>query len=93
MATKTTTQTTAPTTQDIQDFLLKLFDGVFSEEQLDNKRKLVFARIAGYVSPKTGAKVSDLLTDDEIGQVINCLSDAYFNRKMQARAKRIEGAF
>ena len=48
---------------------------------------------AGYVSPKTGAKVSDLLTDDEIGQVINCLSDAYFNRKMQARAKRIGEGF
>ena len=89
MATKPTT----PTTQDIQDFLIKLFDGIFTEEQLDNKRKLVFARIAGYVSPKTGAKVSDLLTNDEIGQVINCLSDAYFNRKMQARAKIIGEGF
>ena len=87
------TNSTTPTTQDIQDFLIKLFDGIFTEEQLDNKRKLVFSRIANYTSPKTGAKVSGLLTDDEIGQVINCLSDAYFNRKMQARAKRIGEGF
>ena len=79
------------TVQDIQDYLIKLFDGVFSVEQLDNKRKLVFARIAGYKSPKSGKTVSELLTDEEIGQIINALSDAYFNRTMQARAKRIGG--
>lgn len=92
MATKQT-PTQTPTTQDIQDYLFKLFDGVFTEDILNNKRKLVFARIAGYISPKTGAKVSDLLSDDEIGQIINALSDAYFNRAMQARAKRIGGGF
>ena len=77
------------TAQDIQQYLIKLFDGVFTVEQLDNKRKLVFARIAGYKSPKSGKTVSELLTDEEIGQIINALSDAYFNRAMASRAKRI----
>lgn len=89
-----TTKTPTKTPTDIQEYLLKLFDGVFTVDQIDNRRKLVFARIAGYVSPKSGAKVSDLLTDDQIGEVINALSDAYFNRAMQAKAKRIgEGGF
>ena len=88
MSKTTTTQTTV---QDIQHYLIKLFDGIFTVEQLDNKRKLVFARIAGYQSPKSGKTVSELLTDDEIGQIINALSDAYFNRAMQAKAKRIGG--
>ena len=89
MSTKqTTTNVTA-----VQDYLVKLFDGVFSEEQIENRRKLVFARIAGYVSPNSNVMVSTILTDEEIGQVINRLSDAYFNRKMQARAKRIGEGF
>lgn len=90
MSTKQTTTTNVTT---VQDYLVKLFDGVFTEEQIENRRKLVFARIAGYVSPKSEVMVSTILTDEEIGQVINRLSDAYFNRKMQARAKRLGEGF
>jgi thymidylate synthase len=77
----------------IISYLTKLFDGEFSSDTIINKRGLVFARIAGYVSPKTGKQVGEILTADQIGSIINNLDNIQFNRRMEAKARRLGEEF
>jgi len=75
--------------QKSQQYLTKLFDGVFSEQEINTQRARVFYRIANFTSPTTGKTVGDTLSNDQIGEVINSLSDLQFNRRMQAKVQRM----
>lgn len=89
MNTKTTEQTTvANPNQPIIDYTVKVFDGLFSENDINTKRNYVFYRIANFESPRTKRRLNSILSDEEIGQVINELSTLQFNRKLQARTSR-----
>lgn len=77
-----------------QQYLVSIFDGVFSADLIANKRSLVFYRIANFASPKTQTKVSSVLTEDEIGTIINELDSLQFNRSIASRvAKAGEASF
>lgn len=90
MAKKTTNTTDLVA---VKEYLIKLFDGEFSPQQLSERRNMVFARIANYTSPKTGQQVGDILPADDIGYIINRLESIQFCRRMEAKAKRIGGEF
>ena len=88
---KTNTQTPTPVAQanQIISYVVKVFDGVFSESDIQANRKYCFYRIANFESPKTKVRLNTILNDDEIGEVINELSTLQFNRRL---AKRVAQA-
>lgn len=71
-----------------QAYAVKLFDGVFSADVISNKRSTVFYRIANFRSPKTQRAISEVLTQDQIGEVINELDSLQFNRSIASRVAR-----
>lgn len=81
------------TNEAIIAYLVKLFDGEFSSDYIQDKRNVVFARVAGYVSPKTGKQVGEILTADDIGSIINTLDNLQFNRRLEAKARRLGEEF
>ena len=85
---KATTPKLTPT-----EYLTRVFDGVFSEAEIQNNRKRVFYKIANFKSPTTGVVASNILNQDEIGEVINNLEDLQFNRRIAKRVAGIEAAF
>lgn len=89
MKTTTTTQTpVAPVANPIVSYIVKVFDGVFSESDIQTNRKYCFYRIANFESPKTKVRLNTILNDDEIGEIINELSTLQFNRKLAQRVAR-----
>lgn len=68
--------------------LIQLFDGEFSAEMIMNKRNSVFYRIANFTTP-AGTKVSTVLTEEQIGEIINDLDNLQYSRRMQAKIKRL----
>ena len=88
----TTTKTTN-NNEAIKTYLVKLFDGEFSSQTIEDKRNMVFARIAGYVSPKTGQQVGEVLSANEIGSIINILDNLQFSRVLTNKAKRLGEEF
>lgn len=78
----------APVANQIISYVVKVFDGVFSESDIQTNRKYCFYRVANFVSPKTQAKLNTVLTDDDIGEVLNELSTLQFNRKLAQRVAR-----
>ena len=91
MNTKQTNQTqtpVAPVANPIISYTVKVFDGVFSEAEIQTNRKYVFYRIANFKSPKTEASLNTVLNDDQIGDIINELSTLQFNRKLAQRVSR-----
>ena len=90
MKTTTTTQTpVAPVANPIVSYIVKVFDGVFSESDIQTNRKYCFYRIANFESPKTKVRLNTILNEDEIGEIINELSTLQFNRRL---AKRVAQA-
>lgn len=85
----TTTTPPAVTPIKVKSYLVNLFDGIFSENQLLESRKYCFAKVAQYRSPTTGKEVSEVLSQEQIGEILNSLADAQFNRRMQAKASRM----
>lgn len=88
---KTNTQTApvvAPVANPIISYVVKVFDGVFSESDIQTNRKYCFYRIANFESPKTKLRLNTVLSDDEIGEIINELSTLQFNRKLAQRVYR-----
>jgi hypothetical protein len=75
------------------EYLTKVFDGVFSEAELQNSRKRVFYRVANFESPTTKVRASAILNQDEIGEIINNLEDLQFNRRIAKRIAGIAPAF
>jgi len=71
-----------------QKYLVSIFDGAFSEQQLENKRNLCFYRVANFQSPKTGKKVGEVLNEDAIGVILNELDNLQFNRKLASKVAR-----
>ena len=71
------------------DYAVKIFDGMFSESQIENNRKTVFYRIANAPTPK-GNLLGNIMDQDEIGSVINELAQLQFNRRFQAKASRMQ---
>jgi len=80
--------TTTPKLNKISTYVISIFDGVFSTEQIENKRNVCFYRIANFQSPKTGKKLSEVLSEEQIGEVINELDTLQFNRKLTAKIAR-----
>ena len=80
--------TTANKTKLIQEYATKVFDGVFSSEEIASHRARVFYRLANFTSAKSNKKLSEVLTQDEIGEIINELDTIQFNRRLQARVTR-----
>ena len=70
------------------NYVVKVFDGVFSESDIQSNRKYCFYRIANFESPKTKTKLNTVLSDDDIGEVINELATLQFNRKLASRVSR-----
>lgn len=88
---ETTKQTQTPVAlkaNPIVSYIVKVFDGVFSEQEIQTNRKYCFYRIANFESPKTKVRLNTILSDDEIGEVINELSTLQFNRKLAQRVAR-----
>lgn len=77
----------------IVTYLTKLFDGEFSSDFIQTKRNVVFGRIASYVSPKTGKQVGELLSANEIGEIINNLDNIQFSRRLADKARRLGEEF
>lgn len=73
-----------------QSYLVKLFSQVLSEDEVNNNRRRAFATIAKYTSPATGRTVGSVLSDEEIGDVLNSVRDYHINKRIQAVAKRIQ---
>ena len=74
----------------VQSYLAKLFSQVISEDEINNNRRRAFATIANYTSPSTGQTVGSVLTDEQIGDVLNSVRDYHINKRIQAVAKRIQ---
>lgn len=89
MKQQTTTQTPVAQANPIISYVVKVFDGVFSESDIQTNRKYCFYRIANFSSPKTQVRLNTILNDDEIGEIINELSTLQFNRRL---AKRVAQA-
>lgn len=89
MSTETTEQTPVVNqNQPIIDYTVKIFDGLFSENEINTKRNYVFYRVANFESPKTKRRLNSILSDEEIGEIINELSTLQYNRRLQARINR-----
>lgn len=82
------TQTPVAQANPIISYVVKVFDGVFSEQEIQANRKYCFYRIANFESPKTKARLNTVLSDDDIGEIINELSTLQFNRKLAQRVAR-----
>lgn len=80
--------TIANKTKLIQEYATKVFDGVFSSEEISSHRARVFYRLANFTSPTTGKKLSEVLSEDQIGEVINELDTIQFNRRLQSKISR-----
>lgn len=80
--------TSTPKLNKIQAYAISIFDGVFSAELLETKRNSAFYRIANFQSPKTQKKLSDVLSQDQLGEIINELDTLQFNRKLQSKVAR-----
>ena len=74
----------------VQSYLVKLFSQVLSENEINNNRRRAFATIANYTSPSTGQTVGSILSDEEIGNVLNSVRDYHINKRIQAVAKIIQ---
>ena len=85
-------QTTTTQLNPTQVYLSKVFDGVFSEADIANHRSRVFYRIVNFTSPKSGVKVGDVLSSDQVGEIINELDTLQFNRKVAMRVAKLEEA-
>ena len=85
-------QTTTTQLNPTQVYLSKVFDGVFSEADITNHRSRVFYRIVNFTSPKSGVKVGDVLSSDQVGEIINELDTLQFNRKVAMRVAKLEEA-
>ena len=72
----------------VKAYAVSIFDGVFPSEQIENKRNMVFYRIANFQSPKTGKKLSEVLSEEQIGEIINELDTLQFNRRLQSKIAR-----
>ena len=77
----------------IKTYLVRLFDGLFSTQSMEERRNMVFARIAGYTSAKTGIQVGEVLTPDEIGEIINILDNLQFSRRLADKARLLGEEF
>lgn len=88
MKQQTTTQTPVAQANPIISYVVKVFDGVFSEQEIQTNRKYCFYRIANFSSPKTQVRLNTILNDDELGEIINELSTLQFNRKLAQRVAR-----
>ena len=74
----------------VQSYLEKLFSQVLSEDEVNNNRRRAFATIANYTSPSTGQTVGSILSDEEVGNVLNSIRNYHTNKRIQAVAKRIQ---
>ena len=92
MKTKTPTTPTLTKEQVFSNKLVQLFDGEFSSETIATKRNLVFYRVANFMTPK-GTRVSDVLNEEQIGEVINTLDNLQYSRRMEAKIKRLNLQF
>lgn len=70
------------------NYVVKVFDGVFSESDIQSNRKYCFYRIANFESPKTQTRLNTILSDEEIGEIVNELGTLQFNRKLAQRVSR-----
>ena len=73
----------------VQSYLAKLFSQVISEDEINNYRRRAFATIANYTSPVTGETVGSVLTNEQIGNVLNSVRDYHINKRIQAVASQL----
>ncbi len=75
MSTKSTTVQPA-TPEQIKDALVTAFGKLFTLSDVQDSRRRCFATIINFKSPKTGVLVSDILTPDEVGEILDRIRDA-----------------
>ena len=74
--------------QAVNAYVISIFDGVFSENDIVNHRNKVFYRLSNFVSPKTQRLLSEVLSEDQIGDIINMLDTLQFNKRLSPRVAR-----
>ena len=67
-------------TDKVIDSLVTAFSKVFNLNDLNNQRNRCFGTIANFTSPKTGKKVIDVITTDDVGTVLNRIKDIHLAR-------------
>lgn len=72
--------TQAPTPEQVADFLVTAFGKLFSYDEVQNNRRRCFATIINYKSPKSGLRVDEILTAEEVGAVLDRIRDAKVQR-------------
>lgn len=70
-------------------YAMKVLDGMFSEKEINEQRKMVFFRVANTPTPK-GNILGNLMSEDEIGDIINELGMLQFNRRLSAKMSRLQ---
>lgn len=73
-------QPAIPTADQVSDYLVGAFTKLFSYDEIMNNRRRCFATIINYESPKSGIKVKDILTADEVGVVLDRIRDVRIQR-------------
>jgi hypothetical protein len=79
----------------VQAYLVTLFSKVLTEDDIVKSRGRAYAMLSNYVSPTTGVKVADVLSEAERGDVLTSILIAHSNTRINAVAKRLntEGGF
>ena len=67
-------------TEKVIEALTVAFTKVFSLRDLNENRNRCFGTLANFVSPKTGAKVVDVITTDDVGEVLNRIKNRHLAR-------------
>lgn len=84
----TTATQTKPNTSAIINYVVNCLDGAFSEEMILNARNACFRKVCNFRSPSSGKKVSEVLNQEQIGEILNELEDIQFNRRISAKVAR-----
>lgn len=76
-------------TTKVKSYLTEVFKQVLSEDEVTNHRARAFATIANYTSKASGLKVSEVLSNDEIGEICNNIRDSYINARIERVAAKV----
>ena len=85
---QTTTQTPVALKARQIEYIINLFDGEFSSEFIASHRRTVFYRIANF-SLTSESIVSAVLSQDDIGEIINQLDTKQYNRRLENKRRRL----
>lgn len=79
----------------VKAFLVKAFSTVITEQDILTNRGRAFSMIINYKSPTSGIVVGDVLSNEEVGDVVQTILVNHTNARIEATFKKnkLEGGF